>query len=884
MWDLLIRSPLGRTSQRNILTFVIALSMALFSVLSLSQPAAAATDVTWNAQGQPVYKNNSYAGPMGGSSTQSLPSVVPSDAEAAYQYTPDSGSAAIIYFPKGSDPKKATEAQFITAKMDGSTYSDPSPPTKVSVAPQPASTSTDSSSNNTATANENKGSTCNVTGIGWIICPVSEKLATGMDYLFKVLTDFLKVAPLSGDTGTVIYKGWNYMRSFANIALIIGFLIIIYSQVTNYGISNYGIKRLLPRLIIAAVLMNISYWICALAIDLSNVIAISMHDLFMTLYNQILHAKGTTTNIPTWQTLTAAALAGTGTVAGVGIVAASSGGILALLVPTLVAVSLSAMVAVVVLAARQAIIVILTMVAPLAFVAYLLPNTEKYFHKWREYFTTMMMIFPIFACLFGGAQLAGAAIMQTAGQNIVVLLLGMAVQVVPVAITPFLLKFSGGLLGKVAGIVNNPNKGLVDRSRNWANGAKERQTVRGAAYNRFGAAAIARKEGKAARDDNFKKRRANIYAESTRGRRDAVAAHQIEREAERIKGQTEIAIQAHIAADPSELEKEFRARTVKIQAELEKAKVDNMYNEIRAGVAPMHAAGIQGPLTKEWQSLMDDTTAATQGLAVESMRKRMAERVEKREFANEMSRQDDQGVALRQAAGGIDDSGEIIAESFALSEIVKQNKESRDANIQRMSQQALSQGRTVKQHMSTIAENNIKGIGPQAPKADVEAAFEFLAGTEGDMLKFEQARLSNNVDQKMLDEVISRNVPAFKQKGGFHLQANFDLADGKKDGNWEKMNAGRTNTLADTAASNIKDLKAGWFDEVSKNIDKVLNDAVKSDPGKAHAEMQRIINSVDQALEVPDIASTIGDRRPAVERVRKELRNRGYTPTWQQNP
>src|SRR5690606_21951218 len=68
---------------------------------------------------------------------------------------------------------------------------------------------------------------------------------------------------------------------------------------------------------------------------------------------------------------------------------------------------------------------------------------------------------------FGGSQLAGLAIMQNA-DSINLIILGMLVQVAPLFITPMLIKFGGSLLGKIAGIINNPNKGLVDRTRNFS--------------------------------------------------------------------------------------------------------------------------------------------------------------------------------------------------------------------------------------------------------------------------------------------------------------------------------------------------------------------------------------------------------------------------------
>ena len=105
--------------------------------------------------------------------------------------------------------------------------------------------------------------------------------------------------------------------------------------------------------------------------------------------------------------------------------------------------------------------------APLAFAANILPNTEKWFEKWKDLFVTMLVMFPIVSLLFGGAQLAGMVIISNANGNIITLVLGMAVQVIPLAVTPMITKLSGSLLGKFAGMVNNPNKGPFDTAKNW---------------------------------------------------------------------------------------------------------------------------------------------------------------------------------------------------------------------------------------------------------------------------------------------------------------------------------------------------------------------------------------------------------------------------------
>lgn len=114
--------------------------------------------------------------------------------------------------------------------------------------------------------------------MGWIICPVVNLLATGTDQSFGIIKMFLETSPkLTTDAGTV--KAWEAFRNIANIFFVIAFMIIVFSQVTSVGIGNYGIKKLLPRLIIAAILVNASLIVCQLAVDLSNILGNSLSSL-----------------------------------------------------------------------------------------------------------------------------------------------------------------------------------------------------------------------------------------------------------------------------------------------------------------------------------------------------------------------------------------------------------------------------------------------------------------------------------------------------------------------------------------------------------------------------------------------------------------------------
>ena len=320
------------------------------------------------------------------------------------------------------------------------------------------------------------GTSCDVQGIGWIICPVSNWLADGIDFMYSALQEFLKTKPLeTTNQNSGIYLAWVIMRNISNVAFIVAFLVIIYSQLTSVGISNYGVKKMLPRLVIAAVLVNLSFTFCAVLLDLSNVTGYAFQDAFMGIKNTI-STVGENTGVGwTWSEVIMMILSNGALAGGVVATVAMGAELLPLALSALVGIGLVLLLVLLIMAARQALIVILIIISPLAFVCYLLPGTEKWFKKWRDLFFTMLVFFPAFAVVFGGAQLAGIIIIQnaTGANGGIMQILGMVVQVIPLALTPIILKLSGGVLGKFAGFVNDKNKGLYDRSKNYAKDRRE---------------------------------------------------------------------------------------------------------------------------------------------------------------------------------------------------------------------------------------------------------------------------------------------------------------------------------------------------------------------------------------------------------------------------
>jgi hypothetical protein len=581
MWEMRVAHPFGRLSIRKLLLLVAGLLATIFGVAFATTSVSAQTtpDAVWEGS-TIVYEEKTYIRDASNNGQANDPRGIPEGA-IVFSYNDVSAfpnTLHLIYFPSNSDPSTATQALYISMTYTPpETYSNHSEPLTLNIEPF----------NN---PDENTTS-CNQEGVGWIICPLTNWLAKGMDTLYTLISGFLEVRPAQTNTENALYRVWSVMRNFANIIFVIGFLVIIYSQITSFGVSNYHIKKMLPRLVIAAILVNVSYWICAIAIDASNILGYSIQDIFMNVRENLVGEEGNNWDLINWQSITGAILSlGAGaTAVTIGVVSfvGSGGASIFLLLPILVGVLMAVIVALLIMAARQAIITILLVISPLAFVAFLLPNTEKYFEKWRSLGTTMLLMFPIFSVLFGGSQLAGALIIQNADQiNLVIL--GLAVQVAPLVITPLLIRFSGSILGRIAGIVNNPNKGLIDRTRRFAEERagqmKSRQLAKGNNWLANRARGIDRRRRNR---EGWQKSHDAMTEANWANTSKAHDIHKLAMKAADVKeiGENHAAAAYHASkATSAEMQNlDIKARASKLSVDLSKAKIDANWEEMLAG-------------------------------------------------------------------------------------------------------------------------------------------------------------------------------------------------------------------------------------------------------------------------------------------------------------
>ncbi|MBU4375214.1 hypothetical protein KKH38_01785 [Patescibacteria group bacterium] len=226
-----------------------------------------------------------------------------------------------------------------------------------------------------------------IQGVAWIV-----------GKLLGVLTSILISVAQYGDfiNAGVVTLGWPIVRDLCNMFFVLILLVIAFATILK--IENYNAKKLLPKLLIMAVLINFSKTICGLAIDFSQVVMLTFVNAFSAagagnLYEAFgigkifeFFSPQTTAALKVWETQDPNAMS---------IFGSLLLGFIFLLI-TLVVVGIYT----IVLSFRIVMLWILIILSPLAFLASAFPAGAKYASQWWGEFTKYLIVGPVMAFFF----------------------------------------------------------------------------------------------------------------------------------------------------------------------------------------------------------------------------------------------------------------------------------------------------------------------------------------------------------------------------------------------------------------------------------------------------------------------------------------------------
>lgn len=574
--------------------------------------------------------------------------------------------------------------------------------------------------------------------LAWVLCPLGQLIADATGFVERnLIVPFLTVSPLQTGNSPV-YKLWESMRNIANILFIIAFFAVIFSQATSVGLSNYGIKRLLPRLALVAIGTNLSYFIVAFIIDAFNIFGVGISDLVLGAITGGGGGGGTGANAGNIFTLSTIGVLGVGLAA----VITTAGTVLGWLFSLLALAFLIILVAVIVLVVRQMLIILLVIVSPLAFVAWLLPNTEKYFTKWRGMLIQLLMMYPLIVLLFAVGKIVQTLIVGynfdlAAGEGAaegtaegVKVFMGYFAAAVPLVFLPFTFVFTGGAMGKLYGALQNRGR---DYGKKGYEKGKERLEPR---LNEIRQGL--RQSGTKLKEDNKETKGVKGWMRRRRGgvMRGLGGARVEEREA----------IRANRAA------------------EYEKAKQDWLADQgINNKKFQEKSAGMGGEAGK--------TRVAARGQAV-------VDKAEKEALDNEMTLLNRQLKELN-----IDQKSfagthlKAYLENPNMNQTIKVEQRDAAGNV-------MTHPVTGKPLMTDLRDSSGKVFNFKEHPELIRAGLN-SAASQGEIATIEQARIasgaavtgqSNSQFQQTVDQVVRLNDGKLKEKGAYHLATNFQLA------------------------------------------------------------------------------------------------------------
>ncbi len=303
---------------------------------------------------------------------------------------------------------------------------------------------------------------CDITPnpITWIMCALITGFIEAINALDEGVTNLLNIRAAEffgeGQVGDSFNSVWVSVRTIALGFLIIVALVMIISTAIGVGpFDAYTVKKVMPRLVAVIILIPLSWSIVYFMIDMTSVIGFGVRNLIQAPFAANIEGIGFGSTVST--------TAATGLLVG-GLFLGLPG-----LLSFLVGGFLAVLIAYVVLVLRQIFIILLAVLAPVALVAAILPNTQKAWKFWWESFWKALIVFPIIAAFIAAGRIFAQVAETTQGGGVGDLIAFVA-YFAPYFLIPQAFKMAGGLLGNLTGAVNDRGRGAFDRLRKFRQG------------------------------------------------------------------------------------------------------------------------------------------------------------------------------------------------------------------------------------------------------------------------------------------------------------------------------------------------------------------------------------------------------------------------------
>ncbi len=239
---------------------------------------------------------------------------------------------------------------------------------------------------------------------GWLICKVLNGVDNLVDWIPDAIKSQMEITPKDYEgvdntpTKGSLYKTWSTVRNIATIVVVLIALFMILAQILSFDfVSAYTIKKVMPRLVIAVIFMQLSWIIFANVIDIFNILGNGMMELILGPFggeSDVGPMIQRLYEVDKGAVLSGAGLGAIGVII-LGVAAIGAAGISFVLIGLALFIFFGILSVFVTLAIRKIVLIFLLALAPLAIVFWVLPNTQKAWKMWWSNYSKLLMMFPI---------------------------------------------------------------------------------------------------------------------------------------------------------------------------------------------------------------------------------------------------------------------------------------------------------------------------------------------------------------------------------------------------------------------------------------------------------------------------------------------------------
>jgi|GEM_PF-1327234 len=273
----------------------------------------------------------------------------------------------------------------------------------------------------------------NIPIIGWLMCgmlEIADKMYTWIQGVVGqlLLMEGVNTLSLSADgkaknpDGTPnysqngIYQGWVAVKNISSVLILLVGLFMILSQIFSFEfMSAYTVKKVLPRLIIAAIAIQLSWEIMNTLIYLVNAIGAGVYSLLVSPFstivnrssagvmplNEILGMTGKVESVKNGAIF--AFILGTGAAIG------AAGGFIGMALGA-IGVIITCFIVYFTLIIRYILIIVLLILSPVALVMWVLPGTQSIWKNWWSNFSKLLFMYPLIMVLFAAGAIGAYVI------------------------------------------------------------------------------------------------------------------------------------------------------------------------------------------------------------------------------------------------------------------------------------------------------------------------------------------------------------------------------------------------------------------------------------------------------------------------------------------